>query len=52
MFLTLLPVLESVFLLLGFFVKPGYEGFQIVLFHLLFGLSVKMGGKWSLREER
>lgn len=34
--LTLLPTLETLFILLDCFVQPHYEGFQLVLLYLVF----------------
>lgn len=36
--LTLLPVLGSLFLLLSCFIKPGYEGLCLDLFHLVMSM--------------
>lgn len=36
--LTLLPTLETLFILLDCFVQPHYEGFQLVLLYLVFFL--------------
>lgn len=43
--LTVLPVLETLFLLLGCFVYPQYKGFALFYFILLcFGWLVSLGG--------
>lgn len=49
--LTLLPAHETLFLLLGYFVRPQYEGFQVVLLHLDFSCLTDISWRPGLCEK-